>query len=53
LEDYAPAAQLLAFLVEGQPPPAVALLSQILATLDSYVFLSPPPPTDLPANNTG
>lgn len=42
LEEYQAPARQLAAMVEGDPPRAVALLEQIAANLDSYVFLAPP-----------
>jgi hypothetical protein len=51
MEEYEPSARQLEAFIEGRPPQAVALLGQILATLDSYVFLAPPPPPAPPSTS--
>jgi hypothetical protein len=43
LEDYQAPAHQLAALVEGQPPRSVVFLDQVIATLDLYLTLTPPP----------
>lgn len=54
IEEYEAPARQLGVLVEGAPPRSVALLEQIAASLDSYVFLAPPPsPTAKPQASMG